>query len=408
MSVPDDRTATRERMLRAARFALHAITTLLVVVTAMRALLDGGDLLVVMLGAAAFLAWYGAGASFAHGRRAVWWLLGLTAVWAVLLFLSAEFVWLAFPILLLVGHVLRLPWSAVLAVVVIAGATAAPILHGGAIGPGIAHIVGPVVGGGFAYGISLGYDALLRDAAEREQLIVSLVRAQRETEQLQQELADQQRAAGAHRERTRLARDLHDTIAQELSSIVLMARAGDDAPVAHIEELARHSLQELRRIVAALAPAELEESALEGALGRMLDELSARTGVVTALQAEGPAQPLSTPTEVVLLRVAQSALANVRQHAQASRVEVSLEGDAETVRMRVVDDGVGFDPAGPLRPGAYGLSSMAARLRELGGDLDIRSAPGEGVRLEASLPRRVEIESTRAESAQDETGDEGA
>ncbi|MGO4681065.1 sensor histidine kinase [Microbacterium sp. 2MCAF23] len=398
--------SARWQMLRGARFALHLITVVLVVVTTARAGIEG-ELLPVLLAAAVYLAWYGAGAGFAHKRAAVWWMLGLLAIWIGMLALSAEFVWLAFPLLLLAGHVLRLPWSLAFVVAVLAASIVAPMLHPGGVQPGtsLAHLIGPLVGGGFAFAVSLGYDAMLRDAAERERLIDSMLRAQHEAERLHDELAASQREAGATRERTRLARDLHDTIAQELSTIVMLARLDPAAPAggideestaatlgvrpdrtAQIEHLAQHSLTELRRIVAALAPADLDESALSAALARMLDALHDETGVIGALQVDPDLPPLSTPIEVALLRVAQSALANVRRHAQAQTVQVALMSSGGSVRLRVEDDGVGFDQAVRPSDASYGLAAMRSRLREGGGELSIRSAPGAGTTIEAALP----------------------
>lgn len=390
VSEPSGTDPARRRMLTVARFALHLITALLSAVTAIRAIATGVPLLPAVLAAGVFLAWYATGAAFARGRFSGWWLGGLGILWAGMLVISAEFVWLSFPLLLLAGHVLRRWPSVVFAVPVLAAAIAAPLLHQVPIT--FAHIVGPLLGGGFALAISLGYDALLRDAAERERLIASLVRTQDEMAAVQEELARTQRYAGAAQERTRLARDLHDTIAQELSSMVLMARSGAVESLPQIESLAQHSLTDLRRIVAALAPAELEGAALAAAIERMLDAMRRDTGIASALSVDPDLPPLPTSHEVVLLRVAQSALANVRQHAGAGRVTVSLAMGAGTVTMTVEDDGAGFavgetavgDGSAPST--SYGLTAMSSRLREFGGTLEVRSAPGEGTALVAALP----------------------
>ncbi|GAA4486302.1 sensor histidine kinase [Microbacterium panaciterrae] len=396
MTEPAAATA-RWRMLRGARFALHLITVVLVVVTTVRAGTEG-ELLPLLLAASVYLAWYGAGAGFAHQRAAGWWMLGLFAIWIGMLVLSPEFVWLAFPLLLLAGHVLRRPWSPVFVIAVLAASIIAPMLHPGGVQPGttLAHLIGPLVGGGFAYAVSLGYDAMLRDAAERERLIDSLLRAQSEAERLHEELVSSQREAGATRERTRLARDLHDTIAQELSTIVLLARVEDPGGsssenprprnIAQIEELAQHSLTDLRRIVAALAPADLDESALAGALARMLDALHDDEGTTVQLRVDPDLPVLTTPTEVAFLRVAQSALANVRQHAGAQAVEVALEADGGSVRLSIADDGVGFDADARPSDASYGLAAMRSRLREGGGDLAVTTAPGAGTTIAATLP----------------------
>lgn len=390
MSAPSVTDPARQRMFRSARFALHLITVLLVVVTALRAITVGVPLLPAMLSAGAFLAGYGVGATFARSRFTGWWLCGLSILWLAMLVVSAEFVWLAFPLLLLAGHLLRTWPSVVFAVPVLTAAIVAPILHQVSIS--FAHIAGPLLGGGFALAISLGYDALVRDAIERDRLITSLVRAQEEMSSLQEDLARSQREAGAIHERTRLARDLHDTIAQELSSMVLLARSADSERMPQIESLAQHSLTDLRRIVAALAPAELEGSALAAAIERMLETLRTDTDVDAVLMADPALPALPTPIEVVFLRVAQSALANVRQHAKAHAVSVELEMQDSDARLVVTDDGVGFRPDDPAIPAAstsYGLVAMRSRLREFGGDLTVRSAPGEGTVLIAAVPVRA-------------------
>ncbi|WP_182254077.1 sensor histidine kinase [Microbacterium esteraromaticum] len=374
----------RRRMLRAARFALHLITVSLAVVTALRAVVDGTDLLPAMVAAGLFLAWYGAGASMARGRAAHWWLIVLGAVWLGMLALSPEFVWLSFPLLLLAGHVLPVVGSALFAAVVLAAAIAAPAVH--SVEMTFAHLAGPLLGGGFALAVSLGYDALLRDAVERDELIASLLRAQREMAELQDELGRTQREAGAARERTRLARDLHDTIAQELSSVSLLARGGDAARMPQIDQLAQHSLTELRRIVAALAPAELQGTALTGALQRLLDALAEDTGISVALDSADAPPALPTPVEVTLLRIAQSALANVRQHSGAEAVRVTLSAAGGRTALQISDDGRGFDTTAlEGRTQSYGLVAMRSRLRELGGELRIDSVPGEGTTIRAEV-----------------------
>ena len=148
----------------------------------------------------------------------------------------------------------------------------------------------------------------------------------------------------------------------------------------------------MRRIVAALAPAELDDDALAAALQRMLDRIRDETGLQGELHVDDSMPILPTEVEVALLRTAQSALANVRLHARASRVVMSLVDADDTVRLDIIDDGIGFDqPAWEQDADAgssYGLRFMRARLRELGGGLDIESTPGEGTALSIHLPIR--------------------
>jgi len=404
MSEPAVADPARGRMLRSARFALHLITVLLTVVTAFRAAAVDVPLLFALLLPGLFLGWYGAGAAFARGHFARWWLFGLGLIWVVMLAVSAEFVWLSFPLLLLAGHLLRAWASVAFAVPVLAAAILAPILHQSPIS--FAHIAGPLLGGGFALAISLGYDALLRDAMERDRLISSLMRARDEMAALQEELAQTQREAGATHERTRLARDLHDTIAQELSSMVMLARSADAERMPQIETLAQHSLTDLRRIVAALAPAELEESALAAAIERMLEVLHTDTGIEVSLEVDPALPALPTPVEVMFLRVAQSALANVRQHSEAGAVDVELAMAGSDARLTVTDDGVGFsEPTSASGGSSYGLSAMRSRLREFAGELEVRSAPGEGSALIASVPVSASPVSGSPVSASPATGE---
>ncbi|HIY66106.1 MAG TPA: sensor histidine kinase, partial [Candidatus Agrococcus pullicola] len=278
-------------------------------------------------------------------------------------------------------------------------AIAAPVLHHGV--ASWANVFGPLIGGVFAFGIARGYLRLLRDAAERERLLASLSQAQQETADLQDELALTQRHAGRVDERTRLARDIHDTVAQNLSSIRLLAHAKHGAPedpetgraFEQIEALAGDGITDIRRIIAALTPSDLDDNALAAALARMLDRLAEQAGVRTELHVDDTLPELSTSTEVALMRTAQSALANVRLHARASRVDVSLIDDHDHVRLDVRDDGAGFDASGWERTsastkGGYGLPFMRSRLRDLGGGLDIESTPGDGTALSAYLPLR--------------------
>lgn len=383
------------------RVGQAVITVVLLVVGTVRAVRDDVPLPWAIAVAVIFAGWYFGGLLLAERTRdrtlGVAWLAGLTLIWVGAVWVSAEFVWLAFPLWLLAGFVLRLRWALVLSAVVLGVVLAAPVAHHGS--TSYANVIGPVIGGVFALGISRGYLELVRDGQERRRLIASLVAAHDEMAELQDELARSQRESGAGVERTRLSRDIHDTVAQSLSSIAMIARAahgqGDDrqdAALVQIQELAREGLVDTRRIVDALMPAELEGSALGDALRRMLARLHEQTGIRTDLHVDSSVPALPVAVEVAMLRTAQSALANIRAHAHAHRVVVSLSDASDAVRLDVVDDGVGFDATGwnarqPRRgPGGYGLRSTRARLRELGGDLDVESAPGDGTALSASVP----------------------
>lgn len=402
--------------IRSMQLGLHLITAVLIVVAVGRAVSDGVPLLPVLVSALVFAGWYTGGVVLA-GRIedrpvAAWWLAGLAIIWVAAVAASAEFMWLAFSLWLLAGYILRWGWAVVCSIAVFLVVAVAPVLHLGT--TSYANVIGPLLGGTFALFISRGYVELVTELRERQRLVASLVNAQEEMAELQEELAKTQRLSGAKAERTRISRDIHDTVAQGLSSISLLAAAAvengqlDTMPrtLQQIDALARDNLVDVRRIVAALAPAELDEGALAGALQRMLERLEAETDLGARLHTEFhtdetlPALP--TAVEVALLRTAQSALANVRQHAGASRVVVSLSTAGDSVRLDVVDDGRGFDlqawnsrsperaertdDAVATTAGGYGMRSMRARLRELGGGLDVESAAGEGVALSAYVP----------------------
>lgn len=391
------RTRSWGRLVTSLRIGQAVITVVLTVVGVVRSLADGVPVPWLLATALAFLGWYGGGlllSSRTDDRAlAAGWLLGLTAIWLGAVALSPEFVWLAFSLWLLAGFLLRLRWAVLLSILILAVVIVAPLLHTGT--TTYANVIGPLVGGIFALGISRGYLELVRDGRERRRLIASLVATQQEMAALQDELARTQRESGAAAERTRVSRDIHDTVAQSLSSIVLLARSaaehedGRDRVLAQIGALAAEGLADARRIVDDLMPAELDGSALSDALARMLERLTAETGIAATFHADEDLPALGLDAEVALLRTAQSALANVRSHAGATRVVVTLADAGDAVRLDVVDDGRGFDPsrldaAGP--GGGYGLRAMRARLRELGGGLDVESAPGDGTALSAHLP----------------------
>jgi signal transduction histidine kinase len=238
------------------------------------------------------------------------------------------------------------------------------------------------------------YRQLVAENAERALLVTDLVAAQRDLVETHDALAAAQRESGALAERARLARDIHDTLAQGFSSILLLARAGLAAPdvdvLRQIEATAADNLEEARRVVHALAPAALDQAPLPAALERLLERTAQQSHVDTVMHCDGEPVVLATAVEVALLRLAQGALANVRQHAAASRVGITLTYADTEVRLDVVDDGVGFDPSRVSRPSVdgagFGLRSMRERLADIGGSLDVESAPGSGTAVAVTVP----------------------
>jgi signal transduction histidine kinase len=184
-------------------------------------------------------------------------------------------------------------------------------------------------------------------------------------------------------ERRRIARDLHDGVAQELAYIGRRAgRLASDPIARQIAAAAERGLADSRRAIAALTRP-LDEP-LEEVLGEATLEVGARLGIPVELDlARGVA--VGGDTREALLRIACEAVANAARHADATRVRVEL-GDGDRVRLRVVDDGVGFDAgAAPDGAAGFGLVSMRERAKAVGGRLEIRSCPGEGTAVEVEL-----------------------
>ncbi|WIE76720.1 sensor histidine kinase [Curtobacterium sp. MCSS17_007] len=212
----------------------------------------------------------------------------------------------------------------------------------------------------------------------------------------QDSLAEAHRTAGVTSERERLAREIHDTVAQNLAGIVMLterARAdlvADRADRLHdrlavLEDSARAALEESRTLVAAGA-AGIASDGLGAALHRLGERFARETGVPVTVDA--PDCALDRDTQVVLLRAGQEALANVRAHAHAASVHVVLRVDGPQVTLRVEDDGVGFDPARPTA--GHGLRGLRDRLTLAGGTCSVTSTPGTGTVVEATVPTGAE------------------
>jgi signal transduction histidine kinase len=208
------------------------------------------------------------------------------------------------------------------------------------------------------------------------------------------ELARERHEAGVNAERTRLANEIHDTLAQGFASILMLAQAAraavrvDPDAAEHqldlVERAARENLDEARTLVAALAPPDLADSCLAEALSRLADRHTRDTGVPVTVTVAGT-PPASLPeTDAVLLRAAQEALANVRKHAHASTVHIELSHHDGAAAVAVRDDGCGFDPT--LSSGGYGLSGLRTRATAFGGRFEVRSAPGAGTTIRVELP----------------------
>lgn len=237
----------------------------------------------------------------------------------------------------------------------------------------------------------LGTEKILALSSERARALEELRRVMRENEGLHAQLLEQAREAGVADERQRLAREIHDTVAQGLIGVItqLEAGRGADEPerlrrIENAMRIARESLVEARRAVQAATPTALEGRKLHQALEEVARSWSSLQRVPASFTVTGEPRDLHPEVEVSVLRVAQEALANVARHARASRVAVTLSYMGDVVTLDVRDDGVGFAPGS--EGGGFGLAGMRARAEELGGSVHLESEPGRGTAVCLELP----------------------
>ncbi|MFD9205621.1 sensor histidine kinase [Streptomyces sioyaensis] len=386
-------------VVRALRSCLHLMVAALLALAAVRAVADHTpNAPAVLAAASALCALYVTGHRLPRLRAstgaAALWLTALALVWLVLLALTPDGVWVAFPLFFVQLHLLPLRWALPAVAATTLAAVAGFGWHTHTLSVGT--VLGPFLGAAVAVAVVLGYQALYRESEQRRRLIEELTATR-------SELAAAERAAGRLAERERLAREIHDTLAQGLSSIQLLLRAAErvlpqqpTAALGHVRQArttAVDNLAEARRFVQALSPPALEAGSLPAALERLCATTARSSGLTVHCQVSGVPLALPTPHEVALLRIAQSALANTVRHAAAGRVELTLSYMDTEVALDVVDDGAGFRPADVPAPGSaaapgtgFGLAAMRARARALQGTLAVESAPGEGTAIAVTLP----------------------
>ncbi|MER5648090.1 sensor histidine kinase [Streptosporangium sp. NPDC002524] len=353
--------------------------------------------------------------------RPAWWerplimgvfFTGLVAITAILvardpafgLFTPASYIY-AFT-------VLRWPWRlpGVAAVAVVAGvAQASDVPKTTALGLTISAII--VVVNIVMMCVTAWFLQLAEQ--EREQRLQALAELSRTNRLLEATLAEnaglhaqllaQAREAGVLDERRRMAREIHDTLAQGLTGIITQLQAAEQMhdvpapwhrPFEAVKTLARESLVEARRSVDALRPEPLETARLSDALTDVAGRWSALHGLAVQVTTTGTVRPMPPETEFALLRTAQEALANVARHAHATRVGVTLSYLEHEVALDVRDDGRGFDLAGletgasrpPSHGGGFGLTIMRQRVEGLSGSLRVESEPGAGTGISACVP----------------------
>ena len=263
-------------------------------------------------------------------------------------------------------------------------------------------LVSVVLAGVVFHQVDLAYrrnDRQKQALVELHELTTRLETALAENAGLHARLLVHARGAGVLDERQRMARELHDTLAQGLAGILTQLQAAEqvlDDPAAlrrHVRTataLTRDSLVEARRTVHAVEPAVLASAQLPDAIADVARGWSDVTGVAVELTTTGDARPMRTDVEVALLRTAQEALANVAKHANAGRVGLTLSYMEDVVTLDVRDDGAGFSPgtrrANGSVNGGFGLIGMRQRVQRLAGRLEVESEPGRGTAISASVP----------------------
>ena len=379
---------TTSRILAFFRVSLHVLVAVLLAV-GLFSIQDSRVPALTICLAAVFAGLYLAGTVLHHRgkefpRTAGWaWLAVVGALWMALVWSSTTFAWLEFPLVMLVCYLLPAPVGILVSLA--AGAFTVFVM---APESDVAGIIGPTIGTLVAVVASFAYQALRAEAEHYRQLAARL-------EATQMELAESQYQAGALQERTRLAREVHDTMAQGLSSIVLFGRvaaghleSGDPARKGKAQEIlctivdtASENLAEARRFVSANSP---EAAPLGERLEAVAASARSRQKAIDApfdltLVANSADQITGAAADVVE-RVVREGVSNIVRHSHAGKAVVTVEKLGNVATVDVFDDG-----SGVKRPVGHGLTGLRARVAEVGGTLELESSP-RGTVLAARIP----------------------
>lgn len=385
------------------QLGLHVLMVGLTAIVAVRAMLGAWPMqwLIVAL-CVALLCVYALGVRFARRSTPMWaralWFLALVIVWLALTLLTPDGAYIVFPLFFLALHVFPPRWSVPVVGAMLLLSILALGMH---LGWSAGIFIGPITGAAVAVVLGLAYRALFRESAERNLLIDDLLAAR-------EELAVTAREAGTLAERQRLAGEIHDTVAQGLSSIQLLLHAAertisDETALEHVRQArqtAADGLAETRRFIRELRAPALDEQSLPAALARLAASITAQSAstrpdapTVVSFQLSGEPTELPMAHETTLLRIAQGSLANVLQHSRAQRAAVTLTFMDDEVTLDIVDNGVGFEAGAASRAEhrgeSFGLATIRERVERLGGRLSVETTPGAGTALAVSLPLEV-------------------
>lgn len=390
---------------RTFKITVTVLMVVLVAVAVVGAVARGNPLAGAVLGTL-FLTTYVAGAVYAsnahsarasqrvgwHHRSTLLWILSLTALWIGLLVVSDKAMWLAFPLVLLQVGILGPSWGALTAFLTIAATVVVSLAR---LGPGespAGAVLGPLLGGAIAFIFMWGIITVIKESTARK---LALERLQKTQAQL--EKAEEDRVV--IRERQRLAGEIHDTVSQGLSATAMLLRAAqatsDPAQMRSLLDqalgAAEDNLADARRITMALAPRELSGVRLPEALRDLCESASWGDLDVTFLTCSDQIN-LSLAQEAALLRIAQSALSNIVEHADASAASLTLTCDsAGDITLEIADNGKGFaKPTLAAEGRGAGLRIMAARMKDVGGTVTVVPS-SNGTKVTATLPVGTEL-----------------
>lgn len=377
------------------RNGVHILTaTILVVAILMSVRMDLSLAVLNLVLLSLFAGLYFVGSYYLERMTGVWklaWLIALTVVWIADILVASAGIYLLFVLFFLYLRVLGMVWGSISVIFGTAVSVGIQIPQGLTFG----GVMGPVVSALVTVAIFYAFTRLHEINTERTALI-------RELMETRQQLAETERAAGVAGERQRIAHEIHDTLAQGLSSIQMLLHAANRDLDGEINvdkareriglarQTAADNLQEARAMIAALQPAALSQTSLVGALDRMAQGFAAAADLNIEVEADGEVTQLPMKLEAVLLRIAQGAVGNVAKHAQATRARITVSYSDDVVRVDIVDNGVGFDvkavESRPAGLGHIGLAAMKRRAEEVSGEVVIESSPGNGTAVSVSVP----------------------
>lgn len=347
-----------------------------------------------------FVLWHWGGLKFANRHGEDWEkrpylrfivILGDIAFWFVLVTISPAYYFVLFGMFSQVFRHLPIKWATVATLILTGAIINAQLVDAGqdmSISSPLFWLYLFMGLGGIALGLWIS--SIINQSSRRRDLIQQL-------EETQLALSEAKRHEGMLEERQRLAREIHDTLAQGFTSIVMHLEAAEqampndlDTTHKHLDQAratARTSLDQARRVVQDLRPDLLEQQSLPDAITRTAVRWQEETNVPITTTTTGTPIPLHPDIEVTLLRATQESLANIRKHARATAVQLTLSYMGDVVILDVQDNGVGLNGAAPSAfNGGYGLQAMRERAAQLGGTVEIESEPSDGTTVVLSIP----------------------